>query len=967
MAKSRNINVDILLGLKGKGIDEAVKDVQKLGKNIQSLSGAAVKAAAAFVAFKGARQLGEFAKESVTQAQGLERGLAALGTIFGEQSDEMLEFAKNASEIGLSMTEAAKASTFLGSVLKQSGFDIETTAQLTQRLVRLANDLAITYQYDVQEALLAMTALFRGEYDPIEKFGVAMKQNEIESVKAARGLDKLTGRAEIFADQQIRLELLFQRATDAEGAYTRQSETLFVRQQQLAAVFKNVQATVGLALTPSLEKLTYAMIPVVESLTPVLIQLFNTLIPVVEKLTADKDRLVSVLLGGIQAFGVLIEFVARLTIHLIENIGFYKNMLIAFGALVVGIKIFGGLIVAIQGAQTAAKLLNITLGLTTKQLKILKLGIAGTGFGLIALGVGFIAEKVMGMTDGLENLDTELESINEVDLEALMDEMAGATNLTQDFTDTALDATNAAGTLKDAVGDFYRGLADSAAKQSAKLQLQAMGASEGLINAVLGSGEEWYKVFAHVTRNGLESLREVQDMFMQTTEGFDEAMSKWQEEFDAFQEFKKQALEARDALVEFVTEFSILPTIERQLGRFEQAAVNQLTSIEEKLEDAFNQGYLLQSAYEDLLDYARNEFAVLRQIERQRDEILARRDAAEALINSVADSVRQGARLVGVLQSIQNETDKVDVASVVKKTIQDSKGLREFEVIVTSAVIEPIKEVTSQSQKLVSGYRDIVDRTRAFVQNMKALRALGLDPTLFNELVEAGVDAGGATAVALVEGGADTVNEVNNLFAELNALGEELGEETAQVMYGQGENFVNGIVEGLTDQAEALEEQATALAEAFTTSFEDILIQGIKDAIAKARAELAKMPRFEGQPAISGGGGGGGVGGGGGGGISGPVIDTSLPTTGGPIGENAPVAPVPIFNMPSGAGAALNQITPTGPTIANPYANPPLMYGATVNITASRIDSRSLQTALNKTLTNTGGSSSRSSTSLRIA
>jgi hypothetical protein len=40
-------------------------------------------------------------------------------------------------------------------------------------------DLAATYGYDVQEALLGMTALFRGEYDPIEKFGVAMKQNEI--------------------------------------------------------------------------------------------------------------------------------------------------------------------------------------------------------------------------------------------------------------------------------------------------------------------------------------------------------------------------------------------------------------------------------------------------------------------------------------------------------------------------------------------------------------------------------------------------------------------------------------------------------------------------------------------------------------------------------------------------------------------------------------------------------------------
>jgi len=96
MAKNRNIKIDLVLGLKGKGVDEAVKDVQKLGKNIQTLSGTAIKAAAAFAAFKGAAVLGDFAKQSVTEAQSIERGLAALGTVFGEQGPEMLKFAQGA-------------------------------------------------------------------------------------------------------------------------------------------------------------------------------------------------------------------------------------------------------------------------------------------------------------------------------------------------------------------------------------------------------------------------------------------------------------------------------------------------------------------------------------------------------------------------------------------------------------------------------------------------------------------------------------------------------------------------------------------------------------------------------------------------------------------------------------------------------------------------------------------------------
>jgi hypothetical protein len=115
---------------------------------------------------------------------------------------------------------------------------------------------------------------------------------------------------------------------------------------------------------------------------------------------------------------------------------------------------------------------------------------------------------------------------------------------------------------------------------------------------------------------------------------------------------------------------------------------------------------------------------------------------------------------------------------------------------------------------------------------------------LFNQLVEAGVEAGGETAKALVEGGSETVNEINSLFTELDALGMELGENTAQVMYGQGENFVDGIVEGLTAQAGELEISAKSIAEAFTVAFEEVLIRGINQAIDAAEAALARMPQI---------------------------------------------------------------------------------------------------------------------------
>jgi len=532
----------------------------------------------------------------------------------------------------------------------------------------------------------------------------------------------------------------------------------------------------------------------------------------------------------------------------------YKNLAIAFGAIVVGTKLFGLLIMGIQGATAAAKLFNIQLSMTNRQLRIMKARIAATGFGLIALGVGAAAVALGAATDDLDEslsaLDTELEEFN---LEDFMGQVDGATAAIDDANTSLGETAGAAGKATDAVGDFFRNLQNEAAKQSAKLQLEALGASEGLIQAVLGSGDEWYKVFAEVTRRGAESIREVQALFAATPAGFDEAKQAFEEQKREFEAFRDAANEARDSLIEFTEEFRILPTIERQMGKFERNTVDQLENIEERLDEAFDNGYLLENSYRELREYARNEFQVLRQIERQRDELLVRRNAAEQLIGQVSDAVVSGGRLVDVLRDVQDGAEEVDVTKLVKKTIEDADGLREFEVLITSAVVEPIEEVKSKSQQLVAGYRNIVERTRAFVNNMKALRQLGLDPQLFNELVEAGVDAGGATAEALLEGGADTVNEVNSLFGELNALGEELGEETAQVMYGQGEMFVDGIVEGLEAQAAQLEEQAINLAGAFTQSFEALLISGIEIAIAKAQVALGKMPTMEGMPKFTGG------------------------------------------------------------------------------------------------------------------
>jgi len=272
-----NMFLNIVSTFKGDGIKKATGDLGAFSGKMGGFGSVLGKVGGALAAFGATTKAIDFGQQAIIQARDLERNMYGLEKVFGTIAPVMKDFVENAAAIGLSQSEAAKASTFLGSVLKQSGFEMSDVATETEKLVKLGVDLATLYGYDVQEALLGMTALFRGEYDPIEKFGVAMKQSEINSELAARKMDNLTGAARRNAEQTIRLELLYERAADALGSFDEQTNNLFVSQKVLGATFRDMQAAVGTALIPSITLLNQELTDLVIKAEPGLIKMFETL------------------------------------------------------------------------------------------------------------------------------------------------------------------------------------------------------------------------------------------------------------------------------------------------------------------------------------------------------------------------------------------------------------------------------------------------------------------------------------------------------------------------------------------------------------------------------------------------------------------------------------------------------------------------------------------------------------------
>tara|TARA_R110001606_G_scaffold581_1_gene2227 strand:+ start:9844 stop:12999 length:3156 start_codon:yes stop_codon:yes gene_type:complete len=910
------------------GLDAVQRKLGNIGRTAGRV-GIAVAAAAGAIG-------GKFALNAVEGSRDLERNLEGLATVFKGSTDQMVAFSESAYTMGLSLSEAAKSATFIGSVLKQSGFSIEQTADLTEDLVSLGADLALTYGYDVQEALLGMTALFRGEYDPIEKFGVAMKQSEIDAEKLARGLGSLTGAEERFADQQIRVEFLMDRASDALGAVGRQQNNLSVQQNALNASFNNMRDTVAVGLLPVLSHLTKQLSDGLMRATPAVRDAFDSLAVPLERIGQVAVEFVEpaivALAGAIEDVGNFLTVVTNPTTVWGEKLlGLWINtQLLGDQIKELSFKIFGN----IDAMEVFAATLNVVVSIIDfaivafQNIGIFLEEVLPNGWNLFAAAAELAMARVINVLDLFDqdhinvelaraefaydnltkrigrNIDARILA-NNVSREAakvMAQEEFAAFKLERSLSrlptssrieileeelrdlkrfkapQEAIDAVNAelkkllgikdddgggddggsGETVKDFVAEFYQKLTDEVKKQSAKLDLEGFGLTEALIAQVLNS-QGWEEIFKDIVEGGQEAALKLQEAFNVTAAGLSEIAKLEEERLEREAEInvlleeqvklqEELAIEIEEATeayadflaitLEVVNSVDALNTYESEIGRFQNRTQGDLARIEQQINNAFDNGYLLEDAKKNLLDYARTELTALSNLQRKRDELLSQRNNAADAIFGVADAVASTGNLINLLGNIEDKVSKVEVSEVFEDIVKTAGSLEGFRVTMTRNFTDVITETVDKSAQLTSNFQNMIDRTKLFIENLIELRKLGLDPFLFQQLVDAGMEAGGATAQALVEGGVDTVNEVNALTRELEALGVQLGEETYEVTKDTGERFISGIVDGMDSELGELEAEAKKAAEVFSEAFAASMADAMEDAFSSILDEI---------------------------------------------------------------------------------------------------------------------------------
>lgn len=212
------------------------------GKMGKAIGGAAVLGGAALV---------KMGVDAVSAGSDAEQSIGATQTVYGKYADTVIEKSNEARDaLGLSANEYRELSNVTGALLSGAGVPMKGLAKLTDDLNTRAADLAATFGGSTKEAVEAVSSLMKGEADPIERYGISIKQSDVNARMAAKGLDKLEGAGKKQAEMQTRVELLMSKSAKTAGAFARESDTLANKQQRANAKFTDAEAKLGGILIP---------------------------------------------------------------------------------------------------------------------------------------------------------------------------------------------------------------------------------------------------------------------------------------------------------------------------------------------------------------------------------------------------------------------------------------------------------------------------------------------------------------------------------------------------------------------------------------------------------------------------------------------------------------------------------------------------------------------------------------------
>lgn len=186
-----------------------------------------------------------------------------------------------------------------------------------------------------------------------------------------------------------------------------------------------------------------------------------------------------------------------------------------------------------------------------------------------------------------------------------------------------------------------------------------------------------------------------------------------------------------------------------------------------------------------LESYAAREDRTLRALAARRDAITPKIKAAQK-----------------ALATVQKEWAK-EVKTVAQGVMQG------FSIITTA----PQEGFAMTAADVVNHMTEQYQKAQTFAAELQTLQKKGLSSTLIQQLAQAGVDQGGATAAALAGATKGQIQQINQMQSATQSAANGVGVAVADSMYGAGLKSAEGLVKGLQSQQHKIEQQMMKIAE----------------------------------------------------------------------------------------------------------------------------------------------------------
>ena len=697
------IRIPILTSFDPKGLKQANAQFAKLQTSIGSLGRNFAIAGTAIVA--GTALLGK----AVQSASNFEAEFEGVNQVFGKAAKSVQSFAEQAAQsAGLSATEALQASKTFGLFATGAGLGVEEAAKFSTTMVQLAGDLGSFNDVPTAEALAAIQSGLMGQSEPLRKFGVFLDDARLKAEALNMGI--YNGKGPLTTQQKMMASYsaILGQTTVQQGDFVKYQDTLGNQLKTISTEFDNLSKDIGLML-----------IPAITDALPQIKEMARTL---GEELKAAIESI---------DWKALTKTVVDLARFFAQNAGTIIQVVTAIFAL-----------------NTAYKLMQVAIGLTTVALKIQEWWLAKTSTGMataaVATGGFSTALKLIPFVGIAAGIGLIIAGITEAD-SSYRTTTPVVTSFGQEVLKTGQDAEWAAGRYgilkasmeaipKDIKTNISIGTNYTSA-EGKRLTERAFG--RGDLDMSMGRFDQpppppgpkgtttkTVSPLQQLFADPIQNVKAAKQTVKLQTAGLSEAVAKWITSVD------KPVIAAREAQAKISKNgakaiANITKKYEQSTAGQAAAAAAAASSITESFEVAYD-------------DTADKEAAALAERER--------------VFQSFADAVKN--TFAGIKNGIINAFD--------------------------------LTELGGSSNAITRNMDKLLTRLRAFATNVKSLASMGLNPALLQQVISAGPMGGARLAEALVMGGAGGLSAINAGYSEFGALSSQIAQTGTESLFNQG-------------------------------------------------------------------------------------------------------------------------------------------------------------------------------------